>query len=428
MKNIRVNLENTDIVREDFCQYIKKTEEALEYLKSGNDAFAGWVKLPLYIEESEFAKLEATAEKIKAESELLVVVGIGGSYLGAKAVIEAMGCDAKNNSPIANRRYDKAVQVVFAGNNMSAHYHRQILDMVGQCETSLCVISKSGTTAEASVAFALIKEALVAKYGQEEASQRIYAITDKEKGILRQEVNEKGYTSFVVPDDIGGRYSVLTPVGLLPIMVAGIDARALINGAKNMAERFTNYDATTENLLSYAIARRILEKNFGKTIEIFEYYEPRLQYFAEWLKQLFGESEGKDGQGIFPSSLCFSTDLHSMGQFLQEGRQTFFETLISVKDEPMDIVVPKSAGGIVAGKSLKAINDAAQNGVITAHRTAGIQVIKIELPCLDEYCLGEMIYFFEMTCAVTCLLAGVNPFNQPGVEAYKAEMKKELAK
>ena len=339
----------------------------------------------------------------------MIVIGIGGSYLGAQAAISAL-------------RTETAPEIFFAGQNLSGTYHKELLEKIKGKELCLCVISKSGTTTESSVAFSILKDELYKKYGREEAAGRIYAITDAEKGILREETNREGYVSFVVPDDIGGRYSVLTAVGLLPIAAAGIDVEAMLKGAECAAIKSKEAKADAELLA----ATRISLLNRGKTIEVFEYYEPKLQFFAEWLKQLFGESEGKDGKGIFPAALQFSTDLHSMGQFLQDGNQIFFETVLNVLNPPGDLIVPDSAGELLAGKSMNAINQAALEGVVAAHEATGVPIIKLDIPELTPHCFGQMVYFFETTCALSGYLNGVNPFDQPGVESYKTEMRKIL--
>ncbi|MEG2199633.1 MAG: glucose-6-phosphate isomerase, partial [Anaerovorax sp.] len=373
-------------------------------LWSGQEPYTGWVTLPQQDHEEELERIMATAEKIKTQCNAFVVIGIGGSYLGARAAIEMLG----------------GRHVYFAGQNMSGTYHGQLLETLKDKEVCLCVISKSGTTTEPSMAFAILKEFLYKKYGKEEAKRRIYAITDEHKGVLREEAKREGYTCFVVPDDIGGRYSVLTPVGLLPIAVAGIDIQSMLDGAKSALEQ-----PIQDSCFTYAAVRKSLMDE-GKAIEIFESYEPQLHYFCEWLKQLFGESEGKEGKGLFPASLQFSADLHSMGQFLQEGNQIFFETILNVMHPENDLVVPESAGAFLAGRSMNAVNKAAVTGVMAAHEAIGVPMIKLDIPALTPYFFGQMVYFFETSCALTGYLMGVNPFDQPGVESYKREMKKAL--
>ena len=433
--DLKIDISRTDVDKAALAAEKGRASDAHSVLCSGSQDFTGWATLPFDYDKAEFDAVLAAAEDIKSKCELLVVIGIGGSYLGARAAIEALGSGAGCGLGAAGDSASGAggVRVMFAGNNISGTYHSEVLRAVQQYETCLCVISKSGTTTEPSIAFAVLKDALVQKYGADEAKSRIYAITDKEKGVLREEADREGYVTFVVPDNIGGRYSVLTPVGLLPIAAAGIDIKKMMEGAAAVAggadggECAGAAPASLDAISDYAIARYLLMQS-GKAIEVFEYYEPQLQYFAEWLKQLFGESEGKEGRGLFPASLSFSADLHSMGQFLQEGNQIFFETVLNVEQPDSDIIVPASAGELLAGKSMNAVNQAAVNGVMAAHRNAGIPIVKIDIPALTPYYFGQMIYFFEMTCAITGTLMGVDPFNQPGVESYKAEMKKELKK
>ncbi|MDD2216684.1 MAG: glucose-6-phosphate isomerase, partial [Eubacteriales bacterium] len=313
---------------------------------------------------------------------------------------------------------DKFPTIYYGGHNLSGTYHAELLEEIRDKDFCLCVISKSGTTTETSIAFSLLKDLLIRKYGREEANHRIYAITDEKKGILREETIREGYESFVVPDDIGGRYSVLTPVGLLPIAVAGIDVNEILEGAAAEARN-------EKNGCIYAALRNQLYKE-GKVVEVFEYYEPKLHYFGEWLKQLFGESEGKEGGGIFPTTLQFSRDLHSMGQFLQEGNPIFFETILNVVEPQKDVIIPKEAGGVLAGKSMNNVNQAAVEGVMEAHRYASIPMIRIDIPALTAYDFGQMVYFFERACSLSGYLMGVNPFDQPGVEQYKTEMHNAL--
>ncbi|HYE67459.1 MAG TPA: glucose-6-phosphate isomerase [Anaerovoracaceae bacterium] len=386
-------------------------ENAKNKLWSGKEAFTGWVSLPFDYDRNEFNDILAAADKIRKQCQVLIVIGIGGSYLGAQAAISALKT-GKESAP----------EIYFAGQNLSGTYHKELIEKIEGKELCLCVISKSGTTTESSVAFSILKDVLYKKYGREEAAKRIYAITDAEKGILRSEVSREGYVSFVVPDDIGGRYSVLTAVGLLPIAAAGIDVAAMLKGAEYAADASKEEKADASMLA----ATRVSLLNSGKTIEVFEYYEPRLQFFAEWLKQLFGESEGKDGKGIFPAALQFSTDLHSMGQFLQDGNQIFFETVLNVLNPPGDLIVPESAGELLAGKSMNAINQAAVEGVIAAHEATGVPIIKLDIPELTPHCFGQLVYFFETACALSGYLNGVDPFDQPGVESYKTEMRKAL--
>ncbi len=412
-ENLRLDLSKSLVEPKELEAFKERLTAAKDKLWSGKEAFTGWVGLPYSYDRRELDEILAAADNIRKQCEIFVVIGIGGSYLGAQAAISAL-TTGKEDAPV----------VCFAGQNLSGTYHRELLEKIRDKEVCLCVISKSGTTTESSVAFSILKDELYQKYGKEEASKRIYAITDAKKGILREETNREGYVSFVVPDDIGGRYSVLTAVGLLPIAVAGIDVKEMLLGAENSAESAKAEEADASMLA----AARMTLLNRGKEIEIFEFYEPRLQYFGEWLKQLFGESEGKDGKGIFPAALQFSTDLHSMGQFLQEGNQIFFETVINLIDPPEDIVVPESAGELLAGKSMNYINQAAVEGVIAAHESVGVPIVKLDVPELTPYYFGQLVYFFETTCAISGYLNGVNPFDQPGVESYKSEMRKVLQK
>jgi len=390
-------------------------EAAKKKLRSGEEPFTGWVNLPFDYDRKELKDILDAAEKIRSQCEAFVVIGIGGSYLGARAAISALRAEPRADA-------GSGPEIYFAGQNLSGTYHKELLEQLRGKELCICVISKSGTTAESSVAFSILKDELLKKYGREEARKRIYAITDAKKGTLREEADREGYASFVIPDDVGGRYSVLTAVGLLPIAVAGIDVPAMLEGAAAAAASAGMADSDAELLA----ATRISLLNQGKSIEVFEYYEPRLAFFAEWLKQLFGESEGKDGKGIFPAALQFSTDLHSMGQFLQEGNQIFFETVLNVLDPPGDLIVPDSAGELLAGRSVNEINQAAVEGVIAAHEAAGIPIVRLDIPELTSHCLGQLFYFFETVCALSCYLNGVNPFDQPGVESYKTEMRKVL--
>ena len=393
--------------------YREALEKAKERLHSGKEDFTGWVTLPGRVDQKELERILQVAREIRGKCSAFVVIGIGGSYLGARAAFEILshGFGKQQDGP----------KIYFAGQNISGTYHAELMEVLEEEEVCLCVISKSGTTTEPSIAFALLKDMLVSKYGKEEAVKRIYAITDKEKGVLRKEAEEEGYETFVVPDDIGGRYSVLTPVGLLPLAVAGIDIKQMLAGAKETMDS----PELMEMAGVYAAVRNTLYKR-GKYIEVFEIYEPKLQYFTEWLKQLFGESEGKEGKGIFPAALQFSTDLHSMGQFLQEGNPIFFETVLHVLHGEKDQVVPESAGELLAGKSMNAVNEAAMVGVSEAHRQAGVPIIRLDIEKLDAQTFGGLVYFFEMACGLSGYLMGVNPFDQPGVESYKKEMRQVL--
>ncbi|MGO5359396.1 glucose-6-phosphate isomerase [Anaerofustis sp. LCP19S3_F7] len=377
-------------------------------LAKGDQDFTGWANLPSTIDKDMVEDIKQTAKEIKEKCDLFVVIGIGGSYLGAQAVIDALD-GSKNDYP----------EVMFAGYNMSATTMNKVVKAMEEKETCICVISKSGGTVEPLMAYSILKEKLIEKYGEAEADKRIYVVTDAVRGTLRPEVEAKGYKSFVIPDNVGGRYSVLTPVGLLPIAAAGADIDALLKGAKDMEED----EGWKDELLKYAISRVEL-LNSGKVIEVFEYFEDTLRYFGEWIKQLFGESEGKEGKGAYPACLCFSRDLHSIGQFLQQGNPIVYETVIRIDEPNLNFTIPEIAGDPYAGKTLEDINRCAEGGVILAHEKAGVPINTISIEKLDEYNLGQMIYFFEMTCGIAASMQGVNPFDQPGVEGYKSEMRK----
>lgn len=385
--------------------------------RAQEDDFGGWVDLPIKYDKEEFARIEAAAKKINEDSDYLVCIGIGGSYLGHRAVIEALGGERNRT------------KIIYAGNSLSSLQLNKALKELGDKDFSINVISKSGTTTEPAVAFRVFKEKLIAKYGEEEAAKRIYATTDANKGALHDEAVEKGYESFVVPDNIGGRYSVLTAVGLLAIATAGIDIRLLMDGAEE--ERFSlisNGGLAAE----YATVRNcLLDRHFD--IEILANFEPQFAMFNEWWKQLFGESEGKDGLGIFPASVVDSTDLHSMGQYIQEGRRNLFETFVQIDSDLSHAAVPVLAQNLdglayLEGKELDYINKKACEATKAAHKDGGVPVLEIKMPALDERSLGALIYFFEMSCALSGFVLGVNPFNQPGVEAYKNNMFRLLGK
>ena len=385
--------------------------------RAQEDDFGGWVDLPVKYDKEEFARIEKAAEKINGDSDYLVCIGIGGSYLGHRAVIEALGGERKRT------------KIIYAGNSLSSLQLNCALRELGDADFSINVISKSGTTTEPAVAFRVFKEKLIAKYGEEEAAKRIYATTDANKGALHDEAVAKGYEMFVVPDNIGGRYSVLTAVGLLAIATAGINIRLLMDGAEE--ERFaliSNGGLAAE----YAAVRNcLLDRHYD--IEILANFEPQFTSFNEWWKQLFGESEGKDGLGIFPASVVDSTDLHSMGQYIQEGRRNLFETFVQIDSDLSHAVVPAMSDNLdglayLEGKELDYINKKACEATKAAHKDGGVPVLEIKMPSLDERSLGGLIYFFEMSCALSGFVLGVNPFNQPGVEAYKNNMFKLLEK
>ncbi len=402
-----------------------KAQEANALLHSGKGAgndFLGWVNLPSSIDAEQIAAIEAQAAKLRAKAEVVICIGIGGSYLGAKAVIEAMS----NSFEALKKKHDNPT-VVFAGQNISEDYTYELLEAVKDYSVAAIVISKSGTTTEPAIAFRLIKAELEKRYGKAETAERIVAITDAARGALKTLATNEGYPTFVIPDNVGGRFSVLTPVGLLPLAVAGIDIKALVAGAQAMEVATAENVAIDENLAAqYAIVRNELYKA-GKKVEILASYEPKLQYIAEWWKQLYGESEGKEGKGIFPASVTLTADLHSMGQYIQEGERTLFETVISVAEAKHTVKVEADGDNLdglnfLAGKRISEINKMAELGVQLAHLDGGVPNIRIEIPAINETSIGALIYFFEKACGISGYMLGVNPFDQPGVEAYKKNM------
>jgi glucose-6-phosphate isomerase len=387
----------------------------------GND-FLGWVDLPVQTEAALLDRIREDAEKIRKMAEVFVVIGIGGSYLGSKAIIEALGNPFNDmNGSIGDPR------IVFAGENLSENYHAHLMELLEKKEYAVAVISKSGTTTEPAIAFRLIRQHIEAKYGKEEARKRIFAITDASRGALKKLADAEGYASYVIPDDVGGRYSALTPVGLLPIAVAGFDIRALVDGAAKMREvALKSSDFDQNPCACYAAARNILLRS-GKFVEILVAFEPSLLYVIEWWKQLYGESEGKEHKGIFPAGVTFTSDLHSMGQYIQEGMRTLFETVISVGEPATRLVVPDDPENLdglnfISGKRLSEINRQAELGTMLAHVDGGVPNIRLTIPAISEDYLGQLIYFFEFACALSGYALGVNPFDQPGVEAYKKNM------
>ncbi|MDU7065047.1 glucose-6-phosphate isomerase [Lactobacillus crispatus] len=386
---------------------------------AGND-FRGWLNLPVDYDKDEFARIKKAAKKIQSDSEVLICIGIGGSYLGAQAAIEFL------NSNFYGKEKNGMPTVVFCGNSLSGSYLYDLIEWLGDKDFSVNVISKSGTTTEPSVAFRIFKDKLIKKYGKEEAAKRIYATTDRQKGALKTEADAEGYEEFVVPDDIGGRYSVLTAVGLLPIAAAGADIDELMKGAADARADYTDTDLSKATPYQYAALRNILYRK-GYTTEIVENYEPSLRMFGEWCKQLMGESEGKDNKGIWPSSANFTTDLHSLGQYIQEGLRNLFETVIRVENPRHDVKIPGDEKNLdqlnfLEGKSLNYVNDRAYEGVVLAHTDGGVPVMTVNIPDQSEHTLGYMIYFFELAIAISGYLNGINPFNQPGVEEYKRNM------
>ncbi|MGD6994226.1 glucose-6-phosphate isomerase [Sutcliffiella horikoshii] len=389
---------------------------------AGND-YLGWIDLPTDYDKEEFARIVKSAEKIKNDSAILLVVGIGGSYLGARAALEMLNHSFYN---ALTKEQRKTPQVVFVGNNISSTYMRDLMDLLEGKDFSINVISKSGTTTEPALAFRIFRKILEEKYGKEEARKRIYATTDKARGALKTLATEEGYESFIIPDDVGGRYSVLTAVGLLPIAVSGADIEAMMKGAADASRDFSTSELEENAAYQYAAVRNVLY-NKGKTIEMLINYEPGLQYFSEWWKQLFGESEGKDQKGIFPASANFSTDLHSMGQYVQEGRRDLFETIIKVDTPRHELTVEEEAADLdglnyLAGETVDFVNTKAYEGTLLAHTDGGVPNLVVNIPAMDAYTFGYLVYFFEKACAMSGYLLGVNPFDQPGVEAYKVNM------
>ncbi|WP_102028507.1 glucose-6-phosphate isomerase [Salirhabdus sp. Marseille-P4669] len=389
---------------------------------AGND-FLGWLDLPTNYDKEEFQRIEKAAKSIQQNSDILLVIGIGGSYLGARAAMEMLNHSFYNLLPKEQRKYP---QVIFVGNNISGPYVKELFDLLEGKDVAVNVISKSGTTTEPAMAFRIFQKFMVDKYGKEEAKNRIFATTDKEKGALKQLATNEEYETFVIPDDVGGRYSVLTAVGLLPIAVTGVDIKAIMEGAQK-AEQELSTDSLMENpAYQYAAIRNILYRK-GKTIELLVNYEPGLQYFAEWWKQLFGESEGKDQKGIFPASVNFSTDLHSLGQYIQDGYKQMFETVLQVQKPKEDLEMiedEKNLDGLnyLVGKTFNDVNQKAFEGTLLAHTDGQVPNLIVEVPQLDAYTFGYLVYFFEKACAISGYLLGVNPFDQPGVEAYKKNM------
>lgn len=432
MSGIKLNLKNTGILQKSIMEYKEQVENIHKELhKKANDEkdFVGWLELPTNYDKKEFSRIKKAAKKIKKESDILVVIGIGGSYLGARAVIEALTSSFYNMLTEKQRKYP---QILYVGNNLSPNYINELIEYIGDKDFSVNVISKSGTTTEPAIAFRIFREILENKYGIEEARSRIYVTTDKERGALKTLADNEGYEKFVIPDNVGGRYSVLTAVGLLPIATAGIDIDKLMQGAQNAQERYDDSNLKYNECYKYAVARNVLYKLYKNT-EILVNYEPKMHYFTEWWKQLYGESEGKDQKGIFPAGVDFTTDLHSMGQYIQEGRRNLFETVISIEKPKSDITINSDEDNLdglnyLSGKTLDYVNKKAMEGTVKAHVSGDVPNIMINIENLDEENIGELIYFFEKACAMSGMILGVNPFNQPGVEEYKKNMFKLLKK
>ena len=426
MPNIKLNYKHTNITKrmiQDYAKEVEKKHKELHDRALDDEDFVGWLELPTDYNKEEFKRIKKAAKKIAKESDILVVIGIGGSYLGARAVIESLTSSFYNLLPEEQRKYP---QILYVGNNLSPNYMNEIIEYIGNKDFSVNVISKSGTTTEPAIAFRIFREILENKYGIDEARSRIYVTTDKERGALKTLADNEGYEKFVIPDNVGGRYSVLTPVGLLPIATAGIDIDKLMEGAQTAQERYNDSNLKYNECYKYAVVRNILYKLYKNT-EILVNYEPKMHYFTEWWKQLYGESEGKENKGIFPAGVDFTTDLHSMGQYIQEGRRDLFETVISIKTPKNDIIINPDDDNLdglnyLSGKTMDYVNKKAMEGTIKAHVDGDVPNIEIEMNKLDEKNIGELIYFFEKACAMSGMILGVNPFNQPGVEKYKKNM------
>ncbi len=402
------------------------TESARQLLLSksgaGND-YLGWINLPVDYDKDEFARIKAASDKIRSDSEVLVVIGIGGSYLGARAAIEFLGHNFFNS---VSKDVRKAPEIYFVGNSISSTYLAGLVDTIGDRDFSVNIISKSGTTTEPAIAFRVFKKLLEEKYGKEGAAKRIYATTDKEKGALKKLADAQGYEEFVVPDDVGGRFSVLTAVGLLAIAVSGVDIDKLMEGAASARKRCIENDFDSNDAMQYAALRNIMLRK-GKLVEILCDYEPSLHYTLEWWKQLMGESEGKDNKGLFPASVDLTTDLHSMGQFIQDGSRIMFETVLNVEKSSREVLIEEEEEDLdglnyLAGKSVDFVNKCAMNGTILAHTDGNTPNLMVKIPEQNEFYLGELFYFFEFACGLSGYILGVNPFNQPGVESYKHNM------
>ncbi len=415
------------VVRANEMESMKAiAESARELLLSrqgaGND-FLGWIDLPVDYDKEEFARILKAAEKIQKDSEVLLVIGIGGSYLGARAAIEFLRHNFYNS---VSKEIRKTPEIYFVGNSISSTYMSHLMDVIGDRDFSVNVISKSGTTTEPAIAFRIFKEMLENKYGKAEAAKRIYATTDKARGALKTLATEEGYETFVVPDDVGGRFSVLTAVGLLPIAVSGADICKLMEGAASGRKQALENDFEHNDAMQYAAVRNILHRK-GKMIEILANYEPSLHYVSEWWKQLYGESEGKDQKGIYPASVDLTTDLHSMGQFIQDGSRIMFETVLNVEEPQCQLTIKEETSDLdglnyLAGKTVDFVNKSAMNGTVLAHTDGNVPNLMVTIPRQDEFSLGELFYFFEFACGVSGYILGVNPFNQPGVESYKKNM------
>ena len=429
---LKIDLKKVGIDKKEIMKYKEQVENIhkdLHRRTSKQDDFVGWLELPSNYDKKEFKRIQTAAKRINKDSDILLVIGIGGSYLGARAVIEALSSSFYNMQTLKQRKH---TLVLFAGNNLSPNYINDLIEVIGDKDFSINVISKSGTTTEPAIAFRIFREILENKYGIDEARSRIYVTTDKEKGALKKLSEEEGYETFVIPDNVGGRFSVLTPVGLLPIAVAGIDIEKLMKGAKNAQDSYNDEKLKYNECYQYAVIRNLLYQD-GKTTEVFANYEPKMHYMTEWLKQLFGESEGKEEEGIFPAGIDLTTDLHSMGQYMQQGLRNLFETVLSIESPKSNITINSDDDNLdglnyLAGKDLDYVNKKAMEGTIEAHVSGGVPNIIFKMEKLDEENLGGLIYFFELACAMSGSILKVNPFNQPGVEEYKKNMFRLLEK
>lgn len=432
MSNIKLEVKHTGIDRKKVMEYAEKVEQIHKELRENaqkEEEFLGWLTLPSNYDKKEFEKIKWCAEKIRKDSEVLVVIGIGGSYLGARAVIDSLTPTFYNLLPQEQR---KSPQILYVGNNISGTYLNDLVEVIGNRDLSINVISKSGTTTEPAIAFRFFREFMENKYGMKEARKRIYVTTDKEKGALQTLAQKEGYQTFIIPNNVGGRYSVLTAVGLLPIAAAGIDIDKLMEGAKFAEEKYSDENLKYNDCYQYAVLRNILYQE-EKNIEILVTYEPKLHYFIEWWKQLFGESEGKEGKGVYPSGAEFTTDLHSLGQYMQEGRRNLFETVIHIEKQEANMKIHFDEDNLdelnyLEGKTMDYVNEQAMQATVDAHVEGGVPNILIHMEKLDEETIGHFIYFFELACAMSGKLLEVNPFNQPGVEKYKTNMFRLLGK
>lgn len=432
MANLKVDLKNTGLTEEELMKYSKQVEEIHQelYAKADDEKeFLGWLQLPTDYDKEEFDRIKKVAQKVKKDSDIFLVIGIGGSYLGARAVIEALSNTFTNSIPDREAEYPK---VIFVGNNLNPDYINDIIEFIGDRDLSINVISKSGTTTEPAVAFRIFREFLENKYGIAEARSRIYVTTDKEKGALKKLADTEGYETFVIPDNVGGRYSVLTAVGLLPIAASGINIDELMGGAVMAQNKYADEKLKYNECYQYAVSRNILY-NKEKEIELLVDYDPKLHYFIEWWKQLYGESEGKEGKGIFPAGVEFTTDLHSMGQYIQQGKRNLMETVLNIENSNTDVQIKNDEDNLdglnyLVGKSLDYVNKKAMEATIEAHVAGDVPNTLISMERLNAENLGQLIYFFELACAMSGRLLGVNPFNQPGVEDYKRNMFRLLGK